>query len=102
MVNSLTNAGLEVRESVEGHTSGTIQNGVYVPRVLNGKGLEFDTVIVDYREQLYSGDRELELKTRNMQFTRARKRLFVLHHSKLGDIPLLGNYRDYFPEWRSA
>ena len=100
MVKSLTSIGLEVRESVEGHTSGTIQNGVYVPRVLNGKGLEFDTVIVDYREQLYSQDRQRELKTRNMQFTRARKRLFVLHHSKLGEIPLLNNYRDYFPGWQ--
>lgn len=100
MVNSLTSAGLEVRESVEGHMSGAIQNGLYVLSVLSGKGLEFDTVIVDYREQLYSQDPERELKTRNMQFTRARKRLFVLHHSELGEIPLLENYRDYFPEWQ--
>ena len=65
------------RISVENAYRGDISKpGLYLLGDLQGKGLEFDNVVVDYTKEA-GEDEEAEKRIRYVHFTRARRRLYI-------------------------
>lgn len=73
---------------------GGVRPGVYCLAQLKTKGLEFDNVIVDYSREVDRWDERRERRIRYMQFTRARKTLFVRYE---GEPPRL--LQEYYPDF---
>ena len=73
--NDLVHAGVRVVRS-NPSDPGFDKPGVYVIGEKDGKGLEFDNVVVDYSHGV-GGDEAEERRIRYVHFTRARKRLYI-------------------------
>lgn len=58
-----------------------LEPGLYLIGNLQGKGLEFDNVVVDYSSEA-GEDEEEEKRLRYVHFTRARKRLYVRYQGE--------------------
>ena len=86
----LRDAGLGYSSKKAGNISGP---GLYLIGDYQGKGLEFDNVVVDYT-RVSSEDEEEEQRLRYVHFTRARKRLYIRYQ---GEPPKL--LREFYPDY---
>ena len=78
-------------------SDGINEPGLYLIGPRTAKGLEFDTVIIDY-DDAASDDYETEKRIRYVNFTRARKELVVLYNPKEPPRLLKECYSDYLPK----